>query len=123
MGRHAVEAGADLVVGHHSHALQAVEFYQGVPIVYGLGNFYLSFEEGFPRESMLLQCTISQPHKIDELAFLPVYITDDNRPEVISPCSANGKRIVALMQKLCWEYGSTVVAEKCTPTVVLQART
>ena len=119
MGRHAVEAGADLVVGHHGHALQAVEFYRGVPIVYGLGNFYLSFEEGFPRESMILQCKIA-PHKINEIGFLPVYITDDNRPEVVSPCSANGKHIVALMQKLCKEYGSQVITHACDEAVLLK---
>lgn len=38
-GRLAIDAGADLVVGHHPHVLQGVEVYRGVPIVYSLGNF------------------------------------------------------------------------------------
>lgn len=38
-GHAAIDAGADLVVGHHTHNWQAVEVYQGHPIVYGLGNF------------------------------------------------------------------------------------
>jgi AmmeMemoRadiSam system protein B len=33
-----VDAGAGLVVGAHSHVLQPVSVYQGVPIVYSLGN-------------------------------------------------------------------------------------
>ncbi len=35
----AIDAGADLVVGHHVHIWQPTEVYKGVPIVYGLGNF------------------------------------------------------------------------------------
>ncbi len=39
MGRLAVDAGADLVVGHHSHRLNPIEQYKGVYICYSLGNF------------------------------------------------------------------------------------
>jgi len=121
MGRNAVEAGADLVVGHHSHALQAVEFYRGKPIVYGLGNFALSFEEGFPRESMLLQCRISR-HKVHELAFLPVYISDENRPEVVSPSSEDGQKVIAVMQKVCKPFGTEMVVTKGSEKVLLKGR-
>lgn len=34
-----VDAGADLVIGHHPHVVQDVGFYNGVPIFYSLGNF------------------------------------------------------------------------------------
>lgn len=34
-----VDAGADLVVGHHPHVLQGVEKYKGKYIIYSLGNF------------------------------------------------------------------------------------
>jgi capsule synthesis protein PGA_cap len=35
----AIDAGADVVVGHHAHALRGVEVYKGKPIYHGLGNF------------------------------------------------------------------------------------
>lgn len=35
----AVDAGADLVVGHHPHVLQGIEKYNGKYIAYSLGNF------------------------------------------------------------------------------------
>lgn len=35
----AIDAGADIVVGHHAHILQGVEVYRGKPIYHGLGNF------------------------------------------------------------------------------------
>ena len=34
----AIDAGADVVVGHHAHIARGVEFYRGRPIFHGLGN-------------------------------------------------------------------------------------
>ncbi len=34
-----IDAGADAVIGMHSHCLQPVEYYSGKPIFYSLGNF------------------------------------------------------------------------------------
>lgn len=34
----AVEAGADVVVGHHAHIVRGIEFHRGKPIFHGLGN-------------------------------------------------------------------------------------
>ena len=34
-----VDAGADAVIGHHTHCISGYETYKGVPILYSLGNF------------------------------------------------------------------------------------
>ena len=34
-----VNAGADLIMGSHSHTIQDIEYYKSTPIIYGLGNF------------------------------------------------------------------------------------
>lgn len=34
-----IDAGADVILGHHQHILKPVEIYQGKPIFYGLANF------------------------------------------------------------------------------------
>jgi len=39
LARHAIDSGADLVVGCHSHTIQAYEQYKGKWIFYGIGNF------------------------------------------------------------------------------------
>ena len=39
VARRLVEAGADLIVGHGTHTVQAVERYLGRWILYGIGNF------------------------------------------------------------------------------------
>ena len=47
--RAAIDAGADLVIGHHAHILQGVEFYNDGVILYGAGNF--AFEIDGPPET------------------------------------------------------------------------
>lgn len=37
--RFCIDAGADVVYGHHAHILQSVQFYKGKPIFYSTGNF------------------------------------------------------------------------------------
>ena len=39
LGRMAADAGADLVIGHHSHRIQPIEYYNGTLICYSLANF------------------------------------------------------------------------------------
>lgn len=51
MGRQYIDAGADLVVGSHPHVLQDLEYYNGKPIVYSLGNFV--FGSSIPQTALL----------------------------------------------------------------------
>lgn len=37
-----IDAGADVIIGAHSHCLQGMEFYNNVPIVYSLGNYWFN---------------------------------------------------------------------------------
>jgi poly-gamma-glutamate capsule biosynthesis protein CapA/YwtB (metallophosphatase superfamily) len=39
VGHAAIDAGADLVIGHHAHILKPVEIYKGCAIFYSLANF------------------------------------------------------------------------------------
>lgn len=39
LARHAIDSGADLVLGHHPHVIQGIEKYKNRHIVYSLGNF------------------------------------------------------------------------------------
>lgn len=50
VGRMLIDAGADIVVGHHPHVAQEVEEYNGGWILYSLGNFI--FDQHFSQETM-----------------------------------------------------------------------
>lgn len=51
LGRQLLDAGADLVIGSHPHVLQGIEYYNGKPIIYSLGNFV--FGSSIPRTLLL----------------------------------------------------------------------
>lgn len=55
--RYCIDRGADMVVGHHHHALRGMEWYKGRPILYGLGHFVFDVrldwtEEEFRRRTL-----------------------------------------------------------------------
>lgn len=75
--RIAIEAGADLVLGHHAHLLQPVEFHSRGVIVYGLGNFV--FEDAGPPESALVNVWLDD-EGVRELQFIPVGLDSEGRP-------------------------------------------
>jgi len=41
-GKEYLDAGADAIIGGHSHCLQGMEFYDGKPIIYSLGNYWFN---------------------------------------------------------------------------------
>lgn len=41
-GKEYLEAGADVIIGAHSHCLQGMEYYNGKPIIYSLGNYWFN---------------------------------------------------------------------------------
>lgn len=55
----AIDAGVDMVVGHHPHVLQPLEIYKGKYIAYSLGNFI--FDQPWPdtKESAILHMDIT----------------------------------------------------------------
>ena len=122
IAHHAIDAGADLILGHHPHALQGIEIYRNKPICYSLGHFVFAFlpvREGFPRETMLFQCRFS-PHTIHEAKFLPVFISDGGQPEVVSPDQGRGAEIISLMRKLCSQLGTKFVIKNQAAELILE---
>lgn len=55
-GKEYLDAGADVVIGAHSHCLQGMEYYDGKPIIYSLGNYWFNNKT---LDTMLLQLHFS----------------------------------------------------------------
>lgn len=83
LARQVVEAGADLIIGHHSHVIQRIEDYQGRPIVYSLGNFI--FDQPWSEETKkgLVGIFTFQNEKLIKTEFKEVYIQDLCQPGFI----------------------------------------
>lgn len=73
LGRAAVDAGAHLVLGHHPHVLQGIEFYQQGVIAYSLGNFVFDLYLPKTCETMVLEFTLS-PRGVLDMTIHPAYI-------------------------------------------------
>jgi poly-gamma-glutamate synthesis protein (capsule biosynthesis protein) len=77
--RAAIDGGASLVIGHHTHVLQGVEYYNEGVIIYGLGNF--AFEDGGPPESAVLNVWLDEDG-VRGMEFVPVIIEIDGQPRL-----------------------------------------
>lgn len=71
----AIEAGADIVLGHHPHVLQPFESYKGGLIFYSLGNFVFDQAFGNTTESIIARIRLS-PGELPEAEIIPLRITE-----------------------------------------------
>ncbi len=55
-----VDAGADLIIGHHPHVLQGVELYRNRLIVYSLGNFAFGSYTRRSKDSAILKVYLTR---------------------------------------------------------------
>lgn len=69
LGKAYIDAGADMVIGSHPHVLQGIEYYNGKPIVYSLGNYIFNQEIG---STLLLKATVT-PEQETTLQLIPAY--------------------------------------------------
>ena len=85
-----VDAGADLVIGHHPHIAQRVEFIHGVPVLYSLGNGLLGtpgrYHSGRPPYGLLAKVEFGAATRAEEID-LQLLDIDNSRVEY-SPSSA-----------------------------------
>lgn len=57
--RQLVAAGADCIVGHHTHTLQGHEQYRGKPVYYGIGNFIFDPQRDVNRRGGVVVLTVT----------------------------------------------------------------
>lgn len=69
IAKNCLEAGADVVVGSHTHCLQGAEYIDEKPVFYSLGNFI--FGQNIER-SAILEVTITSDGEVS-YQYLPVY--------------------------------------------------
>ncbi len=112
LGRATVDAGADLVIGHHSHRINPIEYYNGKYICYSLGNFSFAgnnkpndmatfifqvrmrVKDGVAQSDSfkIIPCRISSRTDYNDFAPTP-YTKDTNVEAVIKTLKSNGKRL------------------------------
>ena len=70
-----VDAGADVLVCHHTHTLQTVEDYRGHKIFYSIGNFIFDQQEAINTKTCMVRLRVG-----------PITISVDSLPVTIRRC-------------------------------------
>ncbi len=81
LARQLVEAGADLVVGNHTHVVQAIQEIDGVQVFYGLGNFVFDQDLNDHQQGVILQVKFIGK-QFAGYDLIPIHIDQDGRVHV-----------------------------------------
>jgi poly-gamma-glutamate capsule biosynthesis protein CapA/YwtB (metallophosphatase superfamily) len=102
-----VDAGADLVIGHHPHVLQGVERYGNGLIAYSLGNFlFPAREDGF-RDSAVLRVRVSaEPRAVVEAVAHPLRLGSSPAHEPRIAVAKDRRRIHERLRRLSRSRGT-----------------
>jgi len=81
LGRGAIDAGANVVWGHHPHWVQSVEEYNGGYIFYSLGNFVFDQMWSEKTREGVVARVVMDREGVEEYELLPVRIYDYSQPK------------------------------------------
>lgn len=89
-----IDAGADVILGHHPHVMQGIEFYKGKLIAYSLGNFLFDQKhKDTPRSFMLVM-------KFKNKKLLRAYVEPLGRFNSFYPKIARGREGDNILKEL-----------------------
>ncbi len=84
-----IDAGADVIYGHHPHVIQPIQFYKGKPILYSTGNFTFGTMSRVDPSTGIFQLTYEKKDgqvQLKQLQVIPceVQYGPDYRPIVLT---------------------------------------
>ena len=103
-----IDAGADLILGHHPHVLQSVEIYKERPIIYSLGNFVFDQHKLEQCQSAIFEC-VFEKGKVDSISFIPV-ILEESCPRIAK--KEEGKKIMNTIIEISNEFRTCFCEKK-----------
>lgn len=76
----AIDSGADLVIGHHPHVLQPLEYYRGKPVIFSIGNFVFNSRplKAAP-EGLSVRLWFSPNSRTPQISLVPMMV----RPDIV----------------------------------------
>jgi len=105
LARTAVAAGSDVVVGMHPHVLQGIEYIEGAPVLYSLGNFAFASKRTASQETVLVKLNFG-PKGLEEVGLVPVAISPDGVPTPGG--EEQGKEILGHLDGFCRMFNAQV---------------
>ena len=68
LAREYVDAGADLILGDHSHCLQGIDYVDDVPVFYSLGNYWFNSKT---LDTCIVRVTLDENCELSQVEFIP----------------------------------------------------
>ncbi len=109
--RWAIDAGADVVLGHHPHVLQGVERYRHGVIFYSLGNFAFGSASRHADRSIIALITLDQG--VSRVEIIPLNVL--NRKVLYTPsilAGEDGKRLIGRINRLSGDMNATFLEDR-----------
>ncbi len=106
----AIDAGADVVLGHHPHVLQGIERYKGGVILYSLGNFAFGSLSPSSRQSVIARITLGEG--VRNVEFIPLNVLNRTvrfQPRVME--AERGDEVIAHLNRISAHLGATIVTD------------
>lgn len=104
-----IDAGADAVIGAHTHCLQGMDFYNGKPIIYSLGNFWF---DDYTLDTMLLELHLTGTTDHVQVTVEMVPGTQSERVTRMSSTVQERNRVYAYMESISSNIGITPATEE-----------
>jgi poly-gamma-glutamate capsule biosynthesis protein CapA/YwtB (metallophosphatase superfamily) len=101
-----LDAGADLVVGHHPHVLQGIERHGDGAIAYSLGNFLFENTNAVPKLTGVLRARFDARRCLEALTFHPAYIKRTPSKHPAPATEGMGKQVRKRMTDLSARLGT-----------------
>lgn len=107
-----IDAGADLVIGHHPHVLQGVEYYNGKMICYSLGNFSFGANRNpADKDTAVFQQTFTfvdgELTDTLEARIIPTRLSGKDNTNNYQPVIATGKKAETIIKNMR-DYSSSL---------------
>ena len=104
-----IDSGADIVLGHHPHVLQGIEYYGRGVIFYSLGNFAFGSYSKSATESIIARITMSKDG-LSKVEALPINVNNYDvyfQPKLLA--DQKGERIIERLSRLSEPLGSRLI--------------
>lgn len=114
LAHYAIDLGADLVLGHHPHVLQPIEYYNGAYIVYSLANFCFGGNTNpKDKDTMIFQQTFTFTDSVrdkddNSACVIPCSVSSTTERNDYCPTPQTGteaERIIKKLNSYCSSYG------------------
>lgn len=110
VARMAIDAGADVVVGHHPHVLQGIERYKGGLILYSLGNYAFGSMSRNADTSVMARVVFDRG--VREVELFPLNVKNSEvryQPALLT--GLRGKQVISHLQQLSFQWNTEIARD------------